>query len=112
MNWILTIGCHRFVLKSAAVASAIADVLRDAPQVEMVPDPNRLSGRLDPASDASRILTFRVDAAGPNDLSEVPPLKAHSPAVQAVLGEPAKSRRRTLVVLNTPACGKTRSLIQ
>jgi hypothetical protein len=109
---ILTIGCHRFALTSAAVAAAIAEALREAPQVEIVPDHTRPRVRFEPALDASRILTFRVDAAGPEDLSKVPPLNAHSPFVQAVLGEPAKSRRRTITVLNTPCCGKTRSLIQ
>lgn len=106
---ILTIGCHRFALQSATVASAIAEVLREAPQVEMVPDHARLCARFEPASDASRVLTFRVDAAGPDDISEAPPLKDQSPLVQAVLGEPPKSRRKTHLVLNTPDGGKVTS---
>lgn len=94
MSVLLTIGPHRFVVGSAAVANAIAEALAAAPQIERIHGGTDRGAEWTQAGEAVRILTFRVDRfAGVSGVSLAP--SPISPAVQAVLGEAPRIRRRT-----------------
>lgn len=106
MSAILTIGQHHWHIGSAAVAAAIHEVLTQA-------------HRLDPVSQQADRLTWRT-AVGDAPSVQIHPVAdlgtigstvvAVSPRAQAVLGEPAPSRRRTHQILN--AASRRRALAQ
>lgn len=94
--YILTIGSHHFLIKSAAIASNMRDVLRDAPRVNPVAlQHGRLAWRTAVNEDLPISVREIVDAAGSIATFHL----VTSPAAEAVFGEPPLSRMRTHKIL-------------
>jgi hypothetical protein len=96
VNVLLVIGPHRFVLRSAAIASAIVEALKDAPQVSLAVDGS--GTKYVPVQDATRIDTIQAVPFDAARIEVTPPRP--SPLAQAVLGDRTpKARRETRAVL-------------
>ena len=95
MKVILTLGCHRFVLPSLAVANAIVDALKDAPQVE----PGVRSGATVylPAGEERKIGAFQAHLV--NDALVHAQAKPIRPLVRAVLDQAPRAARQTRAIL-------------
>lgn len=107
---ILEIGSHSFAIPSAAIASAICDVLGSAPQVRFTkvtgPEKNWRYGMQEgPRS----IAHFKVRAVSEGQLEGIPTIPAR-PVCEAVLGEESESRRRTHQILTAAAGEHTRAI--
>ncbi|MBN8246213.1 MAG: hypothetical protein J0L84_02075 [Verrucomicrobia bacterium] len=98
MKTILALGPYRFVLPSAAIAHAIAEALRDAPQVESQFRGSDESTRYVPAPEARRMDWFHVAQAKDDAIQGVTPTPP-TPSVRALLDQPPKARRETRRVL-------------
>ncbi|MFO1458241.1 MAG: hypothetical protein U1G08_02460 [Verrucomicrobiota bacterium] len=94
MKTILSLGCYRFVLSSASVAKAIAEALREAPQVEKVGLTTVLSPIYESAPEARRMGYFFVHQVKDEQVVAPEP-KPSSPTVKAILDLPPKAARET-----------------
>ncbi|MCW5559185.1 MAG: hypothetical protein KIT22_15315 [Verrucomicrobiae bacterium] len=93
MKTILIIGPHRFLVPSASIAQAIAEALREAPQVERHAHGGYEYSAYVPAGAARKIDTFRVDCLHERDvLAETP---TATPSVRALLDLSPRAARRT-----------------
>jgi len=103
MNAILHVGPFAFVLESAAVASAIAETLADAPQVERHFDPRSERVAFHPACHDVTLTRFGVDLLR----DEVcPAARTLRPLSLAVLSGSPKARREAHRVLTEAAARK------
>lgn len=94
--FILSIGTHHFVLKSAAIAANMRDVLRDAPMVEAIAlQHGRLAWRTVTNDGIPISVREIMDVVGSVATSHL----VTSPAAEAVLGEPRRSFTRTHKIL-------------
>lgn len=99
---ILTVGHYKFAIPSASIASAICEVLNAAQQVErLCPTQCKDFLRYRPADD--RLQAFcEIEQIAQNQLTCIPDTRI--PKVgEAVLAEPARSRRRTHKILAVAA---------
>lgn len=103
MKAILHVGPFAFVLDSAAVASAVAETLAEAPQVERHFEPKTERVSHHPACLDVTLTSFRVELVRDGVCTEAPMVR---PLAAAVLSGTPKARREAHRVLSEAAARK------